>query len=80
MTTIQYFGHDRNGLPRGGVSASRDAAALAEDLYRQGWESATLLQGHHDVVGWVGLNPDGGRCTWFGQHPDPAPVSAGPSS
>ena len=72
MSTIQYFGHDCDGLPRGGVSDGRDAAGLAEDLYRQGWQSALLMQAHRDIVGWVGINPDGGRGTWFGQRSDAA--------
>ena len=67
MTAIQYFGRDGDGVCRGGVVAGRPPAEIAEELFRCGWQIATLLRDHHQVVGWVRPDPGGSECTWYGE-------------
>jgi hypothetical protein len=31
------------------------------------WQTATLLRGHHEVVGWVRPAPTDDGCTWYGE-------------
>ena len=68
MSTIQFFGLDAEGLRRGGVVAGKAPAEVAEELHRLGWQSATLLREHHDVVGWLRPDPDGDeQTTWYSE-------------
>jgi hypothetical protein len=63
MTSIQFFGLDADGLHRGGV-ANKAPAEVAAELHRLGWQSATLLREHSQVVGWLGPDPDSEQTTW----------------
>lgn len=67
VTTIQFFGQDADGLYRGGVVDGRVPADVAEELFRLGWQTATLLREHHQVVGWLRPDPDRDECTWYGE-------------
>ena len=74
MTSIQYFGRDVDGVCRGGVAVGRAPAEIAEELFRFGWQIATLLRDHHQVVGWVRLEPNGSEATWYAEKlTDPLP-------
>jgi len=64
VTAIQFFGQDADGLYRGGVVDGRVPADVAEELFRLGWQTATLLREHHQVVGWVRPDPSCDECTW----------------
>src|SRR5664279_1583501 len=68
MTSIQYFGRDVDGVCRGGVADGRAPAEIAEELFRFGWQIATLLRDHHQVVGWVRLEPNGSEATWYAEQ------------
>ena len=68
MTTIRYFGLDAHGLCRGGVADGRAPAEVVEELHRLGWQSATLLRDHSQVVGWLRPDPDSqDSTTWYGE-------------
>ena len=67
MTTIQFFGLDADGLCRGGVANGRAPAEVADELHRLGWQSATLLREHRQIVGWLRTDPDSqDRTIWYG--------------
>ena len=68
MTSIQYYGRDVDGVCRGGVAVGRPPAEIAEELFRFGWQIATLLRHHRQVVGWVRPDPHGSEPTWYGEH------------
>jgi hypothetical protein len=68
MTSIQYYGRDGDGVCRGGVAVGRAPAEIAEELFRFGWQIATLLRDHHRVVGWVRLDPNGSGATWYAEQ------------
>jgi len=67
-TLIHCFGRDVDGVCRGGVAVGRAPAEIAEELFRFGWQIATLHRDHHQVVGWVRLDPNGSEATWYAEQ------------
>ena len=67
-TSIHCFGRDMDGVCRGGVAVGRAPAEIAEELFRFGWQIATLHRDHHQVVGWVRLDPNGSEATWYAEQ------------